>query len=354
MIQNAEELAEVLPIVAAAPRVALDTEADSLHCYREKLCLIQITAPGLGDGRLIDPLAGYDLAPFYATIATKPLVLHGADYDLRLFKRSASFVPADLFDTMIAARLVGRREFSLAALVKAEFGFEMAKGSQKANWARRPLTEQMLVYARNDTRYLFEIADRLAGTLHELGRWEWFQQSCQRLLANVSETEGEKSREDNWRIQGNGNFRGRSAAVLRAIWWWRDAEAARADRPPFHILRNEDLITIAQAVESTGRVPAFRHVQGTRQRRLHTAVEEAMALPESEWPTRPRNRLPRPTAAMDERANAIKAKRDAVATKLELDPSLIASRGVIEGIAYRGEDPADVLMPWQRELLEMG
>lgn len=353
MVHHAEELQSILPLIEAAPRVALDTEADSLHCYREKLCLIQVAVPGMEDGRLIDPLAGYDLAPFYAVIAQKPLVLHGADYDLRLFKRSANFVPADLFDTMIAARLVGRREFSLAALVKAEFGFEMTKGSQKANWARRPLTEQMMVYARNDTRYLFEIADRLTGALHEKGRWEWFVQSCQRLLSNVSETEGEKNRDENWRIQGAGSFRGRSAAVLRALWWWRDAEAARADRPPFHILRNEDLLAITKSIESSGRIPTFRHVQGPRLRRLQTAVEEAQALPESEWPARPRHRFPRPTAAMDAKVSELKTKRDAVATQLDLDPSLIASRGIIEGIAYRNEKPEDLLMPWQRELLHL-
>ncbi len=351
MIQTSEELDAFSASIRAAPRVAVDTEADSLHCYREKLCLVQVGLPGMLEGELVDPLAGYALAPLYDALRDKPLVLHGADYDLRLFRRSADFTPCSLFDTMIAARFTGRREFSLAALVKAEFGVEMAKGSQKANWARRPLTAQMMTYARNDTRFLFELADRLGAELDEKGRRPWFEQSCRRLLASVAEAETEKNREESWRINGSGSLRGRGAAILRELWRWRDAEAASADRPPFHILRNEDLLSTAKTLESGGRLPTWRHVNGPRLRRLEAAVERGWNLPESEWPTRPRNRSPRPTPEMDARASDIRTRRDAAATELAIDPSLIASRNVIEGIAYRAEEPDSLLLPWQRELL---
>src|SRR5262249_6062047 len=226
MIVTAEELFDYLPHIMAASRVAIDTEADSLHCYREKLCLVQIEVPGQKDGTLLDPLAGFSLVPFFDALRGKLLVLHGADYDLRLFRRTGEFVPTEIFDTMIAARLVGRNQFSLAALVKSYFGIEMTKGSQKANWAKRPLTAQMMTYARNDTRYLFEIADRLTDELEAKGRMPWFHQSCRRLVENVAQSEPEKSREDAWRIAGSGTFRGRAAALLRELWWWRDAEAA--------------------------------------------------------------------------------------------------------------------------------
>lgn len=353
MISTAEELAAYLPRLEEAPRIAIDTEADSLHCYREKLCLVQIEAPGQQDGTLLDPLAGFPLAPFFDVLRGKKLVLHGADYDLRLFKRTGDFVPSEIFDTMIAARLVGRREFSLAALVKHEFGIEMTKGSQKANWARRPLTAQMMTYARNDTRYLFQIADQLAGDLEAKGRTAWLEQSCRRLLDNVAGAETEKSREESWRIAGSGTFRGRAAALLREIWWWRDAEAAAADRPAFHILRNEEILTTANALDTGGKLPNWRHVRGSRLERLEQHIERAMNVPASEWPTRIRVRSDRPTADMDARATALKQRRDAAATDLDIDPSLIASRSVIEGIAYRNESPAEALMPWQRELLSI-
>ncbi len=351
MIESAADLDTFLTFVRNAPRVAIDTEADSLHCYREKLCLVQVELPNLEGPRLIDPLMGYTLAPFYEALREKPLVLHGADYDLRLFKRSADFVPHSLFDTMIAARLLGRREFSLAALVRNEFGVEMPKGSQKANWARRPLTEQMLAYARNDTRYLFALSDRLGAELQAKGRWVWFAQSCQRLLDAVATTEGEKNREESWRLAGSGTLRGRAAALLRELWWWRDAEAALADRPPFHVLRNEEMLSIAKAIDAGEKLPSWRHVKGARLRRLEIAVQKAMDLAPSEWPARPRGKFARSTAEMEAQVNALKQKRDLAAQELDLDPSLIAARATLEGIAYRAEAPESLLMPWQRELL---
>ncbi len=169
LISTSSELAEWLPNLSGTVRVALDTEADSLHVYREKLCLIQVSVPG-DIHALVDPLGDFSLAPFYEALAGKVIVLHGADYDLRLLRRAGGFVAESVFDTMLAARLIGRREFSYAALVQAEFGVALTKGSQKANWARRPLTAAMAAYAQNDTRYLLALAERLDQRLRELGR----------------------------------------------------------------------------------------------------------------------------------------------------------------------------------------
>ena len=169
MITSARGLADLITEVERHGRVALDTEADSLHCYREKLCLLQISLPadrrwiGLSEDDaktnvsssrgstsrsenaihrdfIVDPLADVDLAPLRDALVNKEIVLHGADYDLRLLRRNMSFVPKQIFDTVIAARMTGIREFSLAALVKRYFDVELAKGSQKANWAQRPLS----------------------------------------------------------------------------------------------------------------------------------------------------------------------------------------------------------------------
>src|SRR5436309_694702 len=144
LISNAAGLAELIPLVERNARVAVDIEADSLHCYREKLCLLQVSLPE-GDF-LIDPLAGINLSLLAALLAKKEIVLHGADYDLRMLRRGLAFQPARVFDTMIAARLLGLREFSYAALVERYFDIQLTKGSQKANWAQRPLSSQMERY----------------------------------------------------------------------------------------------------------------------------------------------------------------------------------------------------------------
>jgi Ribonuclease D len=156
MIQTDAQLAELLPKLEAVDRIAVDTEADSLHCYFEKLCLIQISLPG--HDYLVDPLAEMDLAPLAQKLTGKEIVLQGADFDLRLLRRSIGFVATGVFDTVIAARLLGIRSFSLAALVETFFGVTLAKGSQKANWARRPLPQHMAEYA--DERHSLPVAAR--------------------------------------------------------------------------------------------------------------------------------------------------------------------------------------------------
>ena len=125
--------------------MALDTEADSLHAYPEKLCLIQITIPG--QDVLVDPLAGLDLSNLFAALNRHTILMHGADYDVRLFKLGHNFVPNRNFDTMLAARLTGRTSFGLSHLCQEFLGVELEKTSQKANWAQRPLTEKMEEYA---------------------------------------------------------------------------------------------------------------------------------------------------------------------------------------------------------------
>src|SRR5205809_3887562 len=184
LIDTADALHAVLPLFAPHARIPIDTEADSLHCYFEKLCLIQISVPG--HDYLVDPLAQVDLGPLADVLTKKEIVLQGADFDLRLLRRSLNFVATRVFDTVIAARLLGIRSFSLSALVERFFGIVLSKGSQKANWAQRPLPRHMAEYAMNDTRYLLPLAEKLEMDLRERGRMEWFRQSCQRALELAS------------------------------------------------------------------------------------------------------------------------------------------------------------------------
>ena len=167
MIDSEQKLASYLPVLRAAHWVAVDTEADSLHAYPEKVCLIQISTAS-GD-RLVDPLAGLDLDPLLEALSGHELIMHGADYDLRLLRKHHEFVPSAIFDTMLAARLLGLRQFGLGHLVEKYLGVKLEKGPQKANWALRPLTERMERYARNDTHYLKPLADRLKPELEAKG-----------------------------------------------------------------------------------------------------------------------------------------------------------------------------------------
>lgn len=349
MIQTDSQLAELLPQLERVDRIAVDTEADSLHCYYEKLCLVQLSLGG--NDYLIDPLAGFDLAPLAKALADKEIVLQGADFDLRLLRRSMNFVPTRVFDTVIAARLLGIREFSLAALVEKFFGTVLTKGSQKANWAQRPLPRHMAEYAMNDTRYLLPLAEKLEGDLRERGRWEWFRQSCQRALEQTS-VQRVRDEDEAWRISGSGKMDGRTSAILRELWQWREKEAQAADRPAFHVLQNHLLLQAAQAF-AAGEAPEFRHFSTRRRQAFRDAAEKALHLPESAWPVRRRRVGTRSTPKMERTAEALRRRRDAVADEHGLEPSFIAPRGALDAVAADESRSTTLLAPWQRGLLEL-
>jgi len=327
--------------------VAVDTEGDSLHCYFEKLCLIQISL--LDQDVLIDPLAGLNFTRFNAILAQERIILHGCDFDLRMLRRGIKFAPGVVFDTYIAARLIGLKEVGLASLVKEFFGMELPKSSQKANWARRPLTPAMTEYAINDTLYLIPLAERLTAELQEKNRYDWFEESCQRAILAAAE-DREKDPERVWKVPGSAALRGFELAVLKAVWLWRDAEAQKADRPSFQILRNEELVGIAKAAgQGSAHIPASVH--GSRRKRLEVALEEALRLPEEVWPQRTRLARNRPSEAEERRLEELKTRRDAVAEGLQLDAGVVAPRQALERISREPGSASSTLMRWQQQLL---
>ena len=373
VIAGTRELASLISQIEAADRVALDTEADSLHSYREKLCLLQINVPAVAgivdagpdsgsasanrDHRsrlqsfdfIVDPLAGIDLEPLRRALEPKEIVLHGADYDLRMLRRGLNFVAHKIFDTTIAARLLGIREFSLGALVKRYFGVELHKHSQKANWAKRPLPARMGEYAVNDVHYLLPLAEKLEADLDRYDRRDWLRQSCERAIEQAAVARV-RNEDELWRVSGSGALRGRAAAVLRALWQWREREAERADRPPFHILQNERLVNAAVSFDS-GSVPDYKHFSSRRRLAFREAAQNALELPESEWPVLRRRFGKRPTAETMRRAEELRRRRDGSAEELGLEPSFIAPRGTLEAIAADQARATSLLVPWQCELL---
>lgn len=347
MIASDSQLTELLPRLCHLRRIAVDTEADSLHCYFEKLCLIQLTFDG--EDLLVDPLADIDLQPLCDVLAEKEMVLQGMDFDLRLLRRSYDLPLREVFDTVIAARMLGLREFSYAALVETYFDVKLAKGSQKANWARRPLPRTMEAYAKNDTHYLLPLAQRMEEQMQALGRIEWFRQSCQRALEQTFVAR-EREPDSRWRITGSGALPPRAHVVLRGLWHWRDREARAADRPAFHILQNSALLEAAiQFAE--GAIPDYPHLSERRRAGFLAAAQAALELPESQWP----QKLPRPprtrTPGFDRKLEALRHRRDQQAKELALEPAFIASRNALEQIAADPSRSETLLVPWQRELL---
>jgi ribonuclease D len=351
VIDTDEKLAAWLAVTRDVTWMALDTEADSLHAYPEKLCLIQISTAAGDD--LIDPLARISLAPLFKALAGHELIMHGADYDLRLFRKHHEFVPQTIFDTMLAARLLGHRQFSLTDLVAHYLGVTLEKGSQKADWARRPLTERMENYARNDTRHLKPLAGRMRTELRDKGRLDWHGESCARLITDCAQATVAFA-DSVWRIKGSNALNRPALAILREIWKWREAEAIAANLPPYFVLSHELLIQLAAAAVCPAGIEPLIPTRYSSRRRagLKQAVELGLAVPEADQPEIRRPVRRHVSNEERRRHRDLEKIRDERAGQLGMDPTLIASRATLAELAQSWEAHSPGLLIWQRRLLE--
>lgn len=359
-IRSLEPLAGLLARLRGADRVALDTEADSLYHYREKVCVFQLSFSG--DNYIVDPLAGLDLAELVRVLEEKPLIIHGADYDLRLMRASFGFRPRrEVCDTMLAAQLLGYRQFGLAALAERFFGVALSKHGQKSDWSRRPLTPSHLDYLVCDTHYLGGIADRLEAGLCACGRDAWHRESCARVVDATAE-DTPRDHEEAWRLKGTGRFERRQLCYLRELWRWRDAQSREADLPPFKVFGNEQLLALAVAASAAGRdfrlggVRLPRTCVGRRLEALEGALERGHGMREEEWP----ERLPRrvtehyPIGLMEK----LREECARCAGELGLEPAVVANRATLIAVSRRRPQNVKELaacgpmMRWQAELLE--
>jgi ribonuclease D len=282
-------------------------------------------------------------------------VLHGADYDLRILHRDFGFTTTNLIDTMISAQLLGYEAFGLAALLERHFGLKVNKTHQRADWAMRPLTAEMLEYAAMDTRYLITLAEKLRDELTALGRWEWAREEFSRL-ENVRYRETAED-EEGWRkIKNIGNLDRRGFAILRDLYEWRDHLARTADRPPFKIIGNEAMVEIAkekpEKIGDLSKLKSVHQYHRTRYGRpLVDAVNRAMKISEGELPERNEPKSWIRDKSLENRINQLKRVRDKRAAELKIDPGLLAPRHVLTAIATTGALDVPAMREWQRALL---
>ena len=351
VIDTDQQLASFVELLRGADWVAIDTEADSLHSYPEKLCLLQIAIPGHVD--LVDVLAGSSLDPLWNVLKGRELLMHGADYDLRLLKGGHDFVPTSIFDTMLAARLVGRPRFGLGDLVQDYLGISLEKSSQKANWARRPLTPKMTEYALNDARYLEPLVEKLRSELRAKGREGWHQQECAQLIVDNTRLTGPDP-ERVWRIKGSNKLQPHALAILRELWHWREKEAARLDRPPFFVLAHDRMIGLADAASNGQTLDHLlpRRISPRRREAILNAIKKGKSVPEDECPQRIKSAQRRNVSGQQKkRFGELINRRDQHAESLGIDPTLIANRATLMALANSVEENADNLLGWQREIL---
>lgn len=344
--------------LAGQPALAVDLEADSMHRYRERVCLMQLSVPGRTV--LIDPLAGADLAPLAELFADPAVrkIFHAADYDLRSLYRDFRLEVRGLFDTMVSAQLLGEEKIGLADVLAKYFGVTLDKRYQRADWSQRPLSAEMIAYAAEDTRHLHRLAGLFEERLRETGRSLWASEEF-RNLEGVRFSEGEGGPLC-LRLKGAGTFDRRQLGVLEELLQWREREAERRDRPPFQIIGNTILMALARqaprtptALASIGDLP--ERLRDRYARELLVAVDRGLSLPAEALPVWPKAPRPERDPKVDLRLAALKNWRRDKASVLAVDPGVLINNAALEQLAR--EHPGSLeqlagmagLKAWQRK-----
>lgn len=360
-VDNPESLAKLNQALTGVSRVGFDMEADGLHHYFEKVCLIQLSFGG--KNYIVDPLTGISLKEFFEILSQKQMILQGADYDLRMLQKSFGFRPqAPVFDTMLGAQILGYEKIGLAALAEKICGVILPKTGQKSDWSRRPLPENLLKYASDDTYYLEKITDVMTSSLQELGRLEWHRECCERAVKSAVLTVKNEDKED-WRIKGSSKAAPNVLVYVRELWKWRDEEARKKDRPPFMILMNEDILKLAEwrahhphAPLSQG--PFFlKRFSGDKLSRLEQAIKTADQVPQSQWPSMPKKREWSDERPHPKKLENLLAACKKIAEDLKMESSIIASRASLTAVVLHEASSLESIMEtggllkWQAQLL---
>jgi len=358
-ITRPAELKRLVEILGRQRLVAVDTESNSLYVYREQVCLIQFSTAQAD--YLVDPLAIKDLSPLGPVFNNPNIekVFHAAEYDLICLRRDYGFNFANLFDTMVAARILGRTEVGLGSMLEAELGIALDKRHQRADWGQRPLPRELLEYAHLDTHYLIQLHDRLEAELVQrsllpLAR-EDFNRSCQVKIDPEEFAPAEDRPIDCWRVSGSYDLDPQQAAVLLELCRYRDQVARSINRPLFKVINDQTLIAIAiqapQNLKDLSQLPGMSPVQV---RRHGAGLLQAVQRGLSAKPIRP-PRSPRPDDSFLERLEGLRNWRKKTALELEVASDVVLPKDVMFTLASHNPgcltDLAEVMVdiPWRYE-----
>jgi len=358
-LTQAQEIRDYLHILQSEPALAIDLEADSLYSYPEKVCLVQISTPSANT--ILDPLSGGEGIQALGTVLANQAiakVLHGGDYDIRLVKKEYGFETLNVVDTMIGAQLAGRAKVGLAALLEEEFGVQVEKRYQRANWSARPLATELLRYAALDTAHLLQLWKRIRQELIRLGRLAWAQEEFSLLEAVAPPPKRAPSCFD---IKGARRLTPKQQAILQALVEVREETARAWNRPPFKVLSNQVLLNWAQSPPLNRKqvLKTPRAGKGILRRlapRIVNAVHKARSLPLEACP----RHSPTPYFPLTDeqklRLKRLKKVRREAARRLGLSAGLLVNSETLEQLSRAAPQEAlglleTVLKRWQLEVL---
>lgn len=337
--------------LANKPIIAVDTESNSLFAYREQVCLIQFSSPETD--YLVDPLALDDLSPLGPIFADPHIqkTFHAAEYDLICMKRDFGYSFSNLFDTMLAARILGRKEVGLGSILEVEFSIQVDKRHQRANWGQRPLPGYLLDYARQDTHYLISLRERLQRQLEEKCLLALAQEDFRRLCQVDAHPDNGKTA--CWRVNGVHHLSPRQVAVLQELCMYRDEVARQRNRPLFKVISDHTLRAIASSCPSTEAelktLPGMTNHQLSRHgKALLQAVQRGLQAK----PIHPPRNV-RPDDRFLARVEALKQWRKLKAGQLSVESDIVLPRDLVHQLASQNPLEPEALaecladVPWR-------
>ena len=359
-LDRASDVDTFLASIGSIRQIALDTEGASFHRFVDRIYLLQLSTRE--HTAIIDPVPIGRPAGLGQLLEDSKVevVFHDADYDLRLLWQDYGWHVRNIFDTRIAAQLLGIRAFGLAALLERYFGVKLDKKFQRADWSMRPLTPGMLEYAAQDTIHLLELRDRMEHDLDRAGRLDWAREEF--ALLEGTRWPDEDPANAFLRMKGARDLTRRELAVLRELVPWRDDIARGLDRATFRVIGNEQLLDIARRQpKSREELAAIKGVpRGLLESRagdILDAVVRGLAVPEAELPRFPKAPRWDRDPDFDSRVSTLKTVRDAAAARLDIDPGVLCARDRLEAVARKNPtsheelERVQELRRWQRVLL---
>ncbi|TVP45323.1 MAG: hypothetical protein EA350_09555 [Gemmatimonadales bacterium] len=351
LIDRDDDLDEARELTAGLPSVALDCEAAGFHRYSDRLSLVQLTAGPVTF--LLDPLS-LDPREVLRPLVENPeieVLMHGADFDVRLLDRDLDLRLTGLFDTQIAASLLGESGIGLSALLDRYFGVKLTKKYQRADWAERPLSDGMKEYAAHDTLHLAGLADLMKERLETSGRMAWAEEEF-RELEKLRWTPAESDEDPVARVKGAKDLSPRESERLRAALRWRDAIAKDRDKALFRVAGDPVLVEVArQGPTSVAQLADIQGMNGGLARGEGEPLVEEITriadLPESgltPFPRGPRgNGRGRPLPEVEERFQRLKAVRNKHAEELGIDRGTLLPNAVIQAMADEPPESVEAL-----------
>ncbi len=355
-IANPPALNRLADELSCEPIIAVDMEANGLYAYQEQVCLIQFSISE--KDFLVDPLSLGEsgIAPLGAIFSNPDIekVFHAAEYDLIMLQRDFDFSLVNLFDTMVAARILGWKRVGLGNILAEQFDIQIDKKYQRANWSQRPLPDEMLTYAQLDTHYLIELRHRIKVELQAKGRWGLAQEDF-RLGCQVDATEHEFDPADPWQVKGAYDLQPPEAAVLKELSQFRAQKAQQLDRPVFKVISNRALIAIAQ--QQPRNHSELTHIRGVSNRQGQWIGDELLAAVrrgDKADPIYPPSQ-PRPSRQYLDRVDRLLNWRKRRGRKMGVKSDVVLPKEIIYDLARQHpttkEELAKVLeeVPWRLE-----